>query len=80
MRAEDVKRWLHGMRLKEDPESGTQNENVGDNWRLFLKLSQAVWDHGNIPPQLLWVIVVLIPKGEWRLSRDWPPRAYVEGL
>jgi hypothetical protein len=28
-----------------------------------LKLVQAVWDHGNIPPQLLWVIVVLIPKG-----------------
>ena len=31
---------------------------------MFLLLVQAVWDHGNIiPPQLLWVIVVLIPKG-----------------
>jgi hypothetical protein len=29
---------------------------------LFLKLAQAVWDHGDIAPQLLWVIVVLIPK------------------
>jgi hypothetical protein len=28
-----------------------------------LKLSQAVWDHGDIPSQLLWVIVVLILKG-----------------
>jgi hypothetical protein len=63
MCAKDVKRWLHGMRLKEDPKSGTGNKNVGDNWCLFLKLVQAVWDHGDIPPQLLWVIVVLIPKG-----------------
>jgi hypothetical protein len=63
MHAEDVKRWLHGMRLEEDPESGTGNKNTGDNWLLFLKLAQAVWDHGDIPPQLLWVIVVLIPKG-----------------
>jgi hypothetical protein len=63
MHAKDVKQWLHGMWLKEDPESRTGNKNVGDNWRLFLKLAQAVWDHGDIPPQLLWVIVVLIPKG-----------------
>jgi hypothetical protein len=63
MRAEDVKRWLHGIRLEEDPEAGTGNENAGDNWHMFLTLVQAVWDHGDIPPQLLWVIVVLIPKG-----------------
>jgi hypothetical protein len=63
MRAEDVKCWLHGMRPKEDPGSGMENKNAGDNWCMFLKLAQAVWDHGNIPPQLLWVIVVLIPKG-----------------
>ncbi len=23
---------------------------------------RAIWDHGKIPPQLLWVIIVLIPK------------------
>ncbi len=63
MHAKDVKRWLHGMRLEENPGSGTGNKNAGDNWRLFLKLAQAVWDHGDIPPQLLWVIVVLILKG-----------------
>ncbi len=51
------------MRLEEDPKSGMGNKNAGDNWRLFLKLAQAVWDHGNIPPELLWVIIVLIPKG-----------------
>ncbi len=58
-----MKCWLDGMRLKEDPESGTGNKNAGDNWRLFLKLAQAVWNHGDIAPQLLWVIVVIIPKG-----------------
>jgi hypothetical protein len=64
MHAKDIKRWLHGMRLEKDPESGTGNKNAGDNWRLFLKLAQAVWDHGYLPPQLLWVIFVLIPKGD----------------
>ncbi len=62
MRVEDVKRWLHGIKLEEDPEAGMGNANVGDKWRLFLSLVKAVWDHGDIPPQLLWVIVVLIPK------------------
>jgi hypothetical protein len=65
MHAKDVKRWLNEIRLKADPESGMGTENVGDNWHLFLKLTQAVWDYGNIPPQLLlWVIVVLITKGD----------------
>jgi hypothetical protein len=63
MCAEDVKHWLHGIRFEEHSEAGTGNENAGDNWRMFLTLVQAVWDHGDIPPQLLWVIVVLIPKG-----------------
>jgi hypothetical protein len=30
---------------------------------MFLLLVQAVWDYGDIPPQLLLVIIVLIPKG-----------------
>jgi hypothetical protein len=32
MPAEDVKRWLHGIRLEEDPKAGTGTENAGDNW------------------------------------------------
>jgi hypothetical protein len=63
MRTEDVKHWLHGIRRKKDSKTGMGNETVGDYWRMFLTLVQAVWDHDNIPPQLLWVIVVLIPKG-----------------
>ena len=63
MRAEDVKAWLHGIKLEEDPEVGPNNEGAGDNWRKFVLLVQAIWDHGEIPPQLLWVIIILIPKG-----------------
>jgi hypothetical protein len=63
MRAEDVKAWLHGIKLEEDPNTGPNNENAGNNWRRFVTLIQAIWDHGDIPPQLLWMIVVLIPKG-----------------
>jgi len=35
----------------------------GDDWRLFVELVQVVWTHGIIPRQMLWSIVVLIPKG-----------------
>jgi hypothetical protein len=63
MRAEDVKAWLQGIKREEDPETGPANIGAGSHWRLFLSLVQAIWDHGDIPPQLLWVIVILIPKG-----------------
>ena len=33
------------------------------SWCLFVRLVQAAWTHGMIPHQLLWIIVVLIPKG-----------------
>ena len=62
MRAEDVKAWLSGIREEENPETPV-NESAGDNWRMFVQLVQAVWTHGIIPRQLLWSIVVLIPKG-----------------
>jgi hypothetical protein len=43
---------------------GRETRMRGTNWHLFLKLAQAVWNHGDTPPpQLLWVIVVLILKG-----------------
>ncbi len=63
MRAEDMKAWLHGIKLEEDPKVGPNNIRARDNWGKFVLLVQAIWDHGEIPPQLLWVIIVLIPKG-----------------
>jgi hypothetical protein len=62
MHAKHVKEWLHGVQWEEDPK-GHGIDSAGDNWRLFVQLVQAVWAHGTIPCQLLWIIVVLIPKG-----------------
>ena len=50
MHVEDVKAWLHGIRLEEDPEVGPNSIGAGDNWRKFVLLVQAIWDHGEIPP------------------------------
>ena len=36
---------------------------AGDQWRALVKFVQMVWDEGRIPPQLGWVITVLVPKG-----------------
>jgi hypothetical protein len=62
MRTNHVKEWLNGVQWEEDPEGHSVN-GAGDNWRLFVRLVQAAWTHGTIPRQLLWIIVVLIPKG-----------------
>jgi hypothetical protein len=52
MGAEDIKAWLHGIKLEEDPEVGPANTGAGDKWRRFALLVQAMWDHGEFPPQL----------------------------
>ena len=62
MNAEHVKTWLWGVVEEEDHES-QGNEGKGDNWKPFFQLVQAVWAQGTIPRQLVWSIVVLIPKG-----------------
>ena len=59
--AEDIKGWLRGVEDEEDPE--TRAEGAGDKWRLFVELIQLVWRTGEIPQQMLWTIIVLIPKG-----------------
>jgi hypothetical protein len=64
MRVKHVKKWLHDVQQEEDLE-GQEAVGAGDNWRLFVQLVQAAWAwaHDKIPCQLLWSIVVLIPKG-----------------
>jgi hypothetical protein len=59
VRAEHIKSWLRDM--IEEEEKGT--ENAGDIWRLFVRLIQIIWDKGEIPRQMLWMVVVLLPKG-----------------
>jgi hypothetical protein len=63
MHTEDIKLWLCGITLEEDPKKGHNNVGEGDNWRLLVGLIQVVWLQGNIPQQLTRVIVVLLPKG-----------------
>ncbi len=63
MHVEDIKQWLHGITLEEDPKKGPNNVGEGDNWRLLVGLIQAIWTQGKIPQQFTWVIVVLLPKG-----------------
>jgi hypothetical protein len=60
MKAEHIKEWLGDMR-REEVEVGV--EGIGDRWRLFVALLQAVWERGSIPTQMTWMIIVLLPKG-----------------
>ena len=50
MRAEDVKAWLCGVTFEEDPKEEPNNIGVGDNWHMFVKLMQSIWDHGEMTP------------------------------
>jgi hypothetical protein len=63
MRAEHAKEWLRGIRQEDNPERLGGGPGDGDHWRLLVQLVQAAWTHGEIPCQLLWIIVILIPKG-----------------
>ena len=63
MRAEHAKEWLRGIRQEDNPERLGGGPSNGDHWCLFVQLVQAAWTHGEIPRQILWIIVVLIPKG-----------------
>ena len=37
---------------------------LGHKWRVFVKLMRAVWEHGSIPKQMIWEIIILLPKGD----------------
>ena len=60
MRAEDIKDWHSGILMEEN----TGEAGPGDNWRLLVQLIQIIWERGEIPSQMKWVIVILIPKGK----------------
>ena len=46
MKAKHLKEWLADMKRKE-AEDGV--EGIGDHWRLFVALLQAVWEQGTLP-------------------------------
>ncbi len=60
MKAKHLKEWLADMK-REEAEDGV--EGIGDHWRSFVTLLQAVWESGTVPTQMTWMIIVLLPKG-----------------
>jgi hypothetical protein len=68
MRAEHVKTWLSDIRHKEkvareNPGRIADTGNLGKKWRIFVEMIQVIWDRGEIPMQMSWMVVVLLPKG-----------------
>jgi hypothetical protein len=63
MRMEDIKRWLRGIMLEEDPDKVPNNVGEEETWRLLVGLIQAIWTKSEILQQLTWVIVMLLLKG-----------------
>ena len=59
IQAEHLKEFLKGMVTEEKEEV----EGAGDNWRMVVNLVQSIWAEGHVPQQMLWMTVVLIPKG-----------------
>ena len=79
--AEHIKLWLTDMEDKEtaENEGGTGTEGLGDRWHLFVWLVRAIWDTGTVPQQMMWVIVVLLPKGGGELQGNRLARTFLEG-
>ena len=60
MKTKHLKEWLVDVK-REEAEEGV--EGIGDRWRMFVQLLQAVWESGTIPTQMTWMIIILLPKG-----------------
>jgi hypothetical protein len=60
LQVEHIKMWLSDAVCKEEEQS---NIWLGHKWRVFVKMMQAVWEHGSVPEQMRWEIIVLLPKG-----------------
>ena len=73
LRAENIKAWLRGIEQEEAAAAATATTETGpnvhtgaeavDTWRLFVRLITVIWQTGVVPQQMLWMVVVLIPKG-----------------
>jgi hypothetical protein len=70
MRAEHVKAWLADIRHEEKVAhdnpgmiANAEGGGLGNKWRVFVQMFQIIWDRGEIPMQMSWMVVVLLPKG-----------------
>ncbi len=60
LQTEHIKVWLRNAVHKEEENNDV---GLGDKWRTFVRLMQAIWEHGSMPEQMRWEIIVLLPKG-----------------
>jgi hypothetical protein len=60
LQAEHIKVWLTNVVRKEEEQS---NIRLGHKRWVFVKLMQAIWEHGSVPKQMRWETIVLLPKG-----------------
>ena len=67
MKAEHIKVWLDEIQRKEkaarENPGRVADPGAGHKWKIFVELIQAIWDWGEIPEQMSWMIIVLLPKG-----------------
>jgi hypothetical protein len=54
MSAEHLKKWLRGIKEEETEDKPRQ----GDRCRMLMKLIGAIWEHGSIPQQITWMVIV----------------------
>ncbi len=68
MRAEHIKGWLYKIQneekaARETPGREGADPGVGCKWQIFVKLIQTIWEQGEIPEQISWMVIVLLLKG-----------------
>ncbi len=67
MKAKHIKVWLDKIQcdektVRENP-SWEADPGAGRKWQIFVDLIQAIWERGEIPEQMSWMVFVLLPKG-----------------
>ena len=60
LQVEHIKVWLADIVHDEEEQSDV---GLGHKWRVFVRLMQAIWEHGSVPKQMRWEIIVLLSKG-----------------
>ncbi len=67
MKAEHIKVWLNKIQRKEkaamENPDREADPGAGCKWQIFVELIQAIWERGEIPEQMSWMVVVLLPEG-----------------
>jgi hypothetical protein len=65
MKAKHLKGWLDAIQHEEKAakEDTGRELTLGDKWRIFFELIRIIWDIGEIPEQMSWMVIVLLLKG-----------------